>query len=92
VVEGDREVVVLEFGNGGAVRYRPVDGTVEERWVPPEAGPTDPARVVEREADGTGRGAAESLALRTLGEYLSFDDRRHAAFVWGEANLDALTD
>ncbi|MFC7229597.1 hypothetical protein N0B31_19520 [Salinirubellus salinus] len=89
VVDRGRETVVVEFENGAELRYRAPaeDGApVEEAWVAPGADPADPTVVNERGADA----GEEALALRAVGEYLSFDDRRRAAFVWGERNLSAL--
>ncbi|WP_276259533.1 hypothetical protein [Haloglomus litoreum] len=85
-VEGDRRAVVVAFENGAAVRYRRRDGSIEERWIPPEGSPEDPAATHRRDADA----GVEALALRLVGEYLSFDGRRRAAFVWGETNTNAL--
>jgi hypothetical protein len=84
-----RDAVVIEFANGARLRYRETDGPVEEAWLPPgadTADAADPPVVNERETEAD----AESLALRAVGEYLSFDGRRRAAFVWGERNLAVL--
>lgn len=84
-----RETVVVEFENDAEVRYRtPAEAgdPIVEAWVAPDDDPADPTVVNERSADV----GAEALALRTVGEYLSFDDRRRAEFVWGERNLTAL--
>lgn len=89
VVDRGRETVVVEFGNGAELRYRaPTEGdrAVEEAWVAPGDDPTAPTVVNERPADA----GTEALALRAIGEYLSFDGRTRAAFVWGEENLTAL--
>ena len=89
VVDGGRETVVVEFENGAELRYRAPaesDGPVEETWVAPVDDPAAPTVVNERTADA----GAEALALRAIGEYLSFDGRPRAEFVWGEQNLTAL--
>jgi hypothetical protein len=86
VVEGSREAVVVEFANGAQVRYRQRDGRVEEVWVPPGTDPADATVRHDREADA----GVEAVALRLVGEYLSFDDRRRAEFVWGAENTAAL--
>jgi hypothetical protein len=86
VRERGRDAVVVEFANGARLRYRETDGPVEEAWLPPEADPADPAVLNDRETEA----GAEALALRALAEYLSFDGRPRAAFVWGEENLEAL--
>lgn len=80
------ETVVVEFANGAQLRYRETADGIEEAWVRPDGDPADPAVTHVREAEA----GAEALALRTLGEYLSFDGRRRAAFVWGEANVAAI--
>ncbi len=84
VRERGADAVVMEFANGARLRYREGGGAVEEAWLPPED--EEPAVTNRREADA----GAEALALRTVGEYLSFGSRRRAAFVWGEENLAAL--
>lgn len=89
VVDGGRETVVVAFENGAEIRYRaPAEGDclIEEAWVAPTDDPTAPSVVNERAADA----GAEALALRAVGEYLSFDGRARARFVWGEENLTAL--
>jgi hypothetical protein len=89
VVDRGRETVVVEFENGAELRYHAPDGdrgAVEEAWVAPDDDPATPAVVNERAADA----GVEALALRAVGEYLSFDGRPRAEFVWGEANLHAL--
>jgi hypothetical protein len=88
-IDGGRETVVVEFANGAEVRYRAPEEAgepVAEVWVAPDDDPGDPTLVNDRAADV----GAEVLALRTVGEYLSFDDRRRAEFVWGEQNLTAV--
>jgi hypothetical protein len=86
VIEAGCEAVAVEFANGAQVRYRETEAGIEEAWIRPGADPADPAVTHVREADA----GAEALALRTLGEYLSFDGRRRAAFVWGEENVAAI--
>jgi hypothetical protein len=86
VEESTEGAVVVRFANGARLRYRETAAGIEEAWVPPDGDPGDPAVTHAREADvGT-----EALALRTIGEYLSFDDRRRAEFVWGETNVAVL--
>jgi len=88
-IDGGRETVVVEFANGAEIRYRaPAEAgaSVAEVWVAPDDDPDDPTLVNERAADA----GTEALALRSVGAYLSFDDRRRAEFVWGERNLTAL--
>lgn len=84
VRERGRDAVVVAFANGARLRFRETDGPVEEAWLPP--GATEPAVVNDRETEA----GAEALALRAVGEYLSFDGRRRAAFVWGEENARAV--
>ena len=84
VRERGQDAVVVRFDNGARLRYREADDAVEEAWLGPES--EQPAVTNRRE----GEAGAEALALRALGEYLSFDSRRRAAFVWGERNLTAL--
>lgn len=86
VIDDGCEAVVVEFTNGAQVRYREAEAGIEESWIRPGADPADPAVTHVREADA----GAEALALRTLGEYLSFDGRRRAEFVWGEENVAAV--
>lgn len=86
VIDGGRETVVVAFENGAQIRYREVEDGVAEAWVRPGADPGDPAVRYVREADA----GAEVLALRVLGEYLSFDGRHRAQFVWGEENVATL--
>jgi len=84
VRERGTDAVVVRFANGARLRYREGNDAVEEGWLPPDG---DEASVTSRrEADA----GAEALALRAVGEYLSFGSRRRAAFVWGEENLAAL--
>jgi hypothetical protein len=86
-VEAGRRTVVVAFDNGAELRYREpaeVGDPVEEAWRPPD---TEEATVVNERSEDAG---PEALALRTVGEYLSFDGERRARFVWGEENLDAL--
>lgn len=84
VRERGADAVVVRFANGARLRYREGSDAVEEAWLPP--GGDEPAVTTPRAADV----GAEALALRAVGEYLSFDSRRRAAFVWGEENLAAL--
>lgn len=85
VVDGD-DAVDVRFGNGARLRYREREAVIEEQWVAPDGSVEDPAVTHTRTAEvGT-----EALALRTVGEYLSFDDRRRAEFVWGAENTAAL--
>jgi hypothetical protein len=86
VVEGSREAVVVEFANGAQVRYRDREADIEEVWVPPGTDPADATVRHDRDADA----GVEAVALRLVGEYLSFDDRSRAAFVWGTENTAAL--
>lgn len=86
VIDDGCEAVVVEFANGAQIRYREAEAGIEEAWIRPDGEPADPAVTHVREADA----GAEALALRTLAEYLSFDGRRRAQFVWGEENVTAL--
>jgi hypothetical protein len=81
--DADRPATVVEFANGARLRYRAVDDGVREAWLPPDA--DAPAATHVRDAD-----APAALACRVVGEYLSFDRRARATFVWGEANVEAL--
>ena len=85
VVDGD-DAVEVRFANGARLRYREREADIEERWVAPDGTVEDPAVTHTRTAEV----GAEALALRTVGEYLSFDDRRRAEFVWGAENTAAL--
>lgn len=84
VRERATDAVVVRFANGARLRYREAGDSFEEAWLPP--GGEEPALTSRRDADA----GAEALALRAVGEYLSFDSRRRAAFVWGEEILAAL--
>jgi hypothetical protein len=85
-VERDGDGVAVVFENGAELRYGEGETGVEERWLAPDDDPEEPTRCHER---GTDTGV-EALALRTVAEYLSFDGRARAEFVWGEENLAAL--
>lgn len=76
------EAVVVAFENGARLRYRERGDRVVEVWESPDGD----RRTREREVDG-GR---EAAALRAVGAYLSFEDRRRAAFVWGGENVATL--
>jgi hypothetical protein len=82
---GGHDAVVVHFANGARLRYVQTEDAVHEEWLPP--GADTPARTTER--TDTGLAAA---ALNAVGEYLSFDDRARAAFVWGTENLEVVTD
>lgn len=79
------DAVVVRLANGARLRYVAVEGTVREEWLPP--GEDAPERTVERPDTELTR-----AALNAVGEYLSFDDRRRAAFVWGDENLEVVAD
>jgi hypothetical protein len=79
-----RDAVVLRFANGARLRYVRAEETIREEWLPPDD--DAPARTVDRDAD------LATAALNAVGEYLSFDDRRRATFVWGAENLEVVTD
>ena len=73
------------------------DDGIEEAWVAP--GETEPTRShaadLPNAGDGSGDGAPTRSALSydrvcTVASYLSFDDRRRAAFSWGDANVSVL--
>lgn len=81
---GDEDAVVVRFANGPRLRFQETDDGVEEAWFPPDT--TEPTVTNVKREDVT----AETLALRVVGEYLSFNNRRRAAFVWGKQNLEAL--
>jgi hypothetical protein len=85
VDDAGREATVVEFDNGARLRYRAVDDAVREAWLPPDAEAA--THEYDREAD-----SPAALACRTVGEYLSFDRRARAEFVWGEANVATLLD
>ncbi len=88
-IESGRQVVVVGFENGATIEYRAPEGTEEtvtEAWIPPAA--DSPAVTNERDPDEDAD--VETLACRTIAEYLSFDDADRARFVWGETNLYAL--
>jgi hypothetical protein len=86
VVEAGRNAVVVEFENDAEICYRETETGVEEVFVGPDDDRADPAAVHDRGDDED----PEVLAVRTVGEYLSFDGRARATFVWGEQNLNAL--
>jgi hypothetical protein len=86
----DRDAVVVRFGNGARLRYAEAgqdDGEtgVREAWFAPADPDDDPSRVHEREAE-----SVAAAALGAVGAYLTFDTRRRAEFVWGEANVEVL--
>jgi hypothetical protein len=86
----DRKAVVVRFGNGARLRYAEAgqdDGEtgVREAWFAPADPDDDPSRVHEREAE-----SVAAAALGAVGAYLTFDTRRRAEFVWGEANVEVL--
>lgn len=79
-----RDAVVVRFGTGARLRYVDTGNAVREEWLPPTA--DEPARTVERaDADRA------ELALNAVGEYLTFDGRDRAAFVWGTDNVEIVT-
>jgi hypothetical protein len=76
-IEGGRQVVVVGFENGATIEYRAPEGTEEtvtEAWIPPAA--DSPAVTNERDPDEDAD--VETLACRTIAEYLSFDDADRA--------------
>jgi len=78
-----RDAVVVRFATGARLRYVDTGDAVREEWLPPEA--DEPARTVERpDADRA------ELALNAVGEYLTFDGRDRAAFVWGADNVELI--
>lgn len=80
----ERDAVVVRFGTGARLRYVDTGDAVSEEWLPPDA--DEPVRTVDRpDADRT------ELALNAVGEYLTFDGRDRAAFVWGAENVDVIT-
>ena len=78
------DAVVIRFANGARLRYVSTGETVREEWVAPDA--TTPTRTAERTPP------LREAALNAVGEYLSFDDRAHAAFVWGTEHVDVVTE
>lgn len=76
---------MLRFANEARLRYVATATAVREEWLPP--GAEAPARTAQREDTDL-----ETAALHAVGEYLSFDDRARAAFVWGTENLEVVTD
>lgn len=79
-----RDAVVVRFGTGARLRYVDIGDAVREEWLPPDA--DEPARTVDR-PDGD----RAALALNAIGEYLTFEDRDRAAFVWGVRNVELVT-
>jgi len=77
------DAVVIRFGTGARLRYVETEDAVSEEWLPPDA--DEPAKTNERpDADRA------ELALNAVGEYLTFDGRDRAAFVWGEENVEIV--
>lgn len=94
--DGD-PAVEIRFENGATIRYRAADDGIEEAWIAP--GETESTRShaadLPNAGDGSGdgpptRSALSDRALCTVASYLSFDDRRRAAFSWGDANVSVL--
>lgn len=84
----DRDAVVVRFGNGARLRYAeagPDAEEVREAWFAPEDPEDDPSRVHDRDVE-----SVAAAALGAVGAYLTFDSRRRAEFVWGEANVEVL--
>lgn len=78
------DAVVVRFETGARLRYVDAEDAVCEEWLPPDA--AEPARTVERpDADRA------EVALNAVGEYLTFDGRDRAAFVWGAENVELIT-
>jgi hypothetical protein len=78
------DAVVVRFATGARLRYVETGNAVREEWLPPDA--DEPVRTVERpDADRA------ELALNAVGEYLTFDGRDRAAFVWGSENVAVVT-
>lgn len=88
VPDTDRDAVVVRFGNGARLRYveaGPDAEGVSEAWFAPEDPEDDPSRSWNREAE-----SVAAAALGAVGAYLTFNSRRRAEFVWGEANVGVL--
>ncbi|PSP59246.1 hypothetical protein BRC72_01570 [Halobacteriales archaeon QH_7_66_36] len=77
-----RDAVVIRFESGARLRYVATETAVREEWFAPDD--EEPRRTTEREPPLC------RAALDTLGEYLSFDDRAHASFVWGAGNVEVI--
>lgn len=77
------EAIVVQFTNGARLRYVAADGAVYEEWLRP--GDDEPARTTERPD-----AKLHAAALNVVGEFLTFDDSRRAAFTWGEENLAVI--
>ncbi|MFB6117111.1 hypothetical protein [Halosegnis sp.] len=75
------DAIVIRFESGARLRYVD-DDPVREEWLAP--GDETPTRTNRRETP------VQEAALGAVGAYLSFDDRAHASFVWGEENVDVL--
>lgn len=97
---GDDPAVEIRFANGAAIEYRAADDGIEERWFAPDRDDAVRSNTVETadgrtdDADDGGAPTAEQLsdrALCTIASYLGFDDRRRAAFAWGDSNVSILT-
>ncbi|CCQ37289.1 uncharacterized protein Nmlp_3151 [Natronomonas moolapensis 8.8.11] len=90
--DGD-PTVEIRFENGATICYRAADDGIEEAWIAP--GETEPTRSHAADLPSVGddtptRSALSDRALCTVASYLSFDDRRRAAFSWGDANVSVL--
>lgn len=96
-------LVELRFENGAKLRYRAASDGIREEWFGPTDDSPAQSHIatapVEHDADGTAdvsvgdRPSTRVLsdrALCSVSTYLSFDDRRQAAFVWGEDNVAVL--
>lgn len=97
--DGD-PAVEIRFENGAMIRYRAAGDGIEEEWFAPEAGAATHSHAADLpNADGGSnrsengaptRSDLSDRALCTVASYLSFGDRRRAAFSWGKANVAVL--
>lgn len=97
--DGD-PAVEIRFENGATIRYRAAGDGIEEEWFAPEASAatrSHPADLPNADdgSDGSENGAPtrsdlSDRALCTVASYLSFGDRRRAAFSWGNGNVAVL--